>query len=122
MRWSLWQPLPGRNLRFHPNEEIRKILADRMDVHPSIGALAFAAAAEILSRITRTASVITLAGIRLMAARLAVTSAKAQRELGVTFRPFAATLADTVAWTKASLADRSNPPSPAISGSARQTA
>jgi dihydroflavonol-4-reductase len=89
---------------------------------PYVGALALAVAAETWSRITRTASVITLAGIRLMAARLAVTSAKAQRELGVTFRPFAATLADTVAWTKESLAHKSNPASPAVSGPARQTA
>jgi dihydroflavonol-4-reductase len=89
---------------------------------PYLGALAFAAAAETWSRITRTPSVISLAAIRLMNARLAVTSAKAQRELGVTFRPFATTLADTVAWTKASLAHRSNPASPTLSGSARQTA
>jgi dihydroflavonol-4-reductase len=73
---------------------------------PYLGALAFAAAAETWSRITRTPSVISLAAIRLMNARLAVTSAKAQRELGVTFRPFATTLADTVAWTKESLAHR----------------
>jgi len=36
----------------------------------------------------------------LMNARLRVTSAKAEKELGVTFRPFAVTLADTVSWAR----------------------
>jgi hypothetical protein len=39
-------------------------------------------------------------GIRLMNACLAVTAMKAQRELGVTFRPFEDTLADTAAWAR----------------------
>lgn len=86
-----------------------------------VGALAFAATAETWSRITGKPSVVSLAAIRLMNARLAVTSAKAQRELGATFRPFAVTLADTVAWTKASLESKSTPEAPALAGSARQT-
>lgn len=89
---------------------------------PYVGALAFAAAAETWSRITGRPSAISLAAIRLMNARLAVTSAKAQRELGVTFRPFAVTLADAVAWIKANLPEKSNPASPALSGSVRRTA
>ena len=70
---------------------------------PFAGALALAAGAETWSRITHRPSPLSLEGIRLMNARLTVTAAKAQRELGITFRPFEETLADTVAWTKASL-------------------
>jgi dihydroflavonol-4-reductase len=70
---------------------------------PFAGALAVAAFAETWSRITRKSSPITLEGIRLMNARLAVTAAKAERELGITFRPFEETLADTVAWTRTRL-------------------
>jgi dihydroflavonol-4-reductase len=89
---------------------------------PYAGALAFAAISETWSRITRKPSAISVAAIRLMNARLTVTSAKAQRELGATFRPFAATLADTVAWIKANLADKSSPAASAVAGSTRQTA
>ncbi len=67
---------------------------------PFAGALALAAVAETWSRITGKPSVMSLEGIRLMNARLAVTAAKAERELGVTFRPLEDTLADTVAWAK----------------------
>ena len=70
---------------------------------PFAGALTMAIIAETWSRITGTTSPITLEGIRLMNARLAVTAAKAERELGVTFRPFEETLADTVAWSRARL-------------------
>jgi dihydroflavonol-4-reductase len=70
---------------------------------PYQGALALAAAAELWSRITGNANVMSLEGIRIMNARLAVTAAKAARELGVTFRPFDDTLADTVAWMRTRL-------------------
>jgi hypothetical protein len=46
--------------------------------------------------------------IRLMNARLRVTSAKAEKELGVTFRPFTATLADTVSWARATLQEKTD--------------
>lgn len=68
---------------------------------PFAGMLPIAAVAETWSRITGKSSPITLEGIRLMNARLAVTAAKAEVELGVTFRPFEKTLSDTVAWTRA---------------------
>jgi len=67
---------------------------------PFAGALVMAAFAETWSRLTGTPSVMSLEGIRLMNARLAVTAARAQRELGVTFRPFENTLADAVAWSE----------------------
>ena len=70
---------------------------------PFAGAMALAAGAETWSRFTRQPSPLSLESVRIMHARLAVTAAKAQRELGVTFRPFADTLADTVAWAKARL-------------------
>jgi len=82
---------------------------------PFAGALALAAAAETCSRITGKPSMMSLEGIRLMKARLTVTAGKAERELGVTFRPFEDTLADTVAWAKARLQEKAaaRPPSPA---------
>jgi hypothetical protein len=46
--------------------------------------------------------------IRLMSARLQVTSAKAKNELGVTFRPFASTLADTVSWARTILQEKNS--------------
>lgn len=65
------------------------------------GALAFAAVAETWSRISGKPSVMSLEGMRLLNAGLAVTASKAERELGVSFRPFEETLADAVAWTRA---------------------
>ena len=68
---------------------------------PFAGALVLAALAETWSRLTGAQSVMSLESIRLMNARLAVTAAKAEHELGVTFRPFEHTLADAVAWAEA---------------------
>jgi dihydroflavonol-4-reductase len=78
---------------------------------PFAGMLSIAAVAEMWSRITGKSSPITLEGIRLMNARLAVTAAKAEAQLGVTFRPFEQTLADTVAWTRARLQETRDDPS-----------
>jgi len=79
---------------------------------PYWGALAFAAASETWSRITGAQSVVSVEAIRLMNARLAVTSAKAQKELAVTFRPFSDTLADTVAWVRDNLVVKKNQAAP----------
>jgi dihydroflavonol-4-reductase len=65
---------------------------------PFAAAVALAIAAETWSRITGTDSPMSVEAIRLMNARLCVTSAKSEKELGVTFRPFTTTLADTVSW------------------------
>jgi dihydroflavonol-4-reductase len=70
---------------------------------PYAGALTLAAVAELWSWITGNANVMSLEGIRLMNAGLAVTAAKAEQELGMTFRPFEDTLADTVAWMRTRL-------------------
>lgn len=85
---------------------------------PLVGALAIAAVAETWSRITGRPSVMSLEGIRFMNARMEVTAAKAQRELGVSFRPFELTVADAVKWARVRLqedaameqADRSRVP------------
>ena len=68
---------------------------------PFAGALVLAAFAETWSQLTRKPSAMSIESIRLMNARLAVTAERAERELGVRFRPFECTLADTVAWTRA---------------------
>lgn len=65
---------------------------------PYAGALALAAVAEAWSRVTGAPSALSRDGIRLMNARLAVSAAKAERELGVRFRPFDDTVADAVGW------------------------
>ena len=67
---------------------------------PFSAAIALATAVETWSRMTGTMSPMSVEAIRLMNARLCVTSAKAEKELGVTFRPFAVTLADTVSWAR----------------------
>jgi dihydroflavonol-4-reductase len=92
--------------RFVELAEIVKQLASLTGVKaptarmPYAVALALAASAELWSRITHQQSPLSLEGIRIMNARLTVTAAKAERELGVSFRPFEQTLADTVAWFK----------------------
>lgn len=67
---------------------------------PYAGALGLAALAETWSRLTHKATPLSVEGIRMMNARLAVTSSKAQKELGVRFRPWEETVADCVAWAK----------------------
>jgi len=61
-------------------------------------ALAFAYFSEFMGRITGNEPLATVNGIRTLQMRRTVTSAKAQRELGVTFRPFEETLRDEVQW------------------------
>jgi dihydroflavonol-4-reductase len=95
--------------RFLDLEEIIRKLAAATGIKaptarlPFAGALVLAALAETWSRLTGAPSVMSLESIRLMNARLAVTAAKAERELGLTFRPFEHTVADGVAWTKTRL-------------------
>ena len=48
----------------------------------------------------RRPALVTVEAMRLMNARLAVTSDKAVRELGATFRPLDSTVRDTVAWLR----------------------
>jgi len=60
--------------------------------------LAVGAASQTWARITGTPALITIAGLRIMHARVAVDSSKAIRELGASFRPFDETVRDEVAW------------------------
>jgi dihydroflavonol-4-reductase len=61
-------------------------------------ALAFAAFAQAWARITGGETLVTTAGVRMMNARLRVTSARAERELGWRARPLGETLRDEIAW------------------------
>jgi dihydroflavonol-4-reductase len=87
---------------------------------PFAAAVALATAAETWSQITGTTSPMSVEAIHLMNARLSVTSAKAEKELGVTFRPFAVTLADTVAWVRTRLQETSDR-RPLILSASKQT-
>jgi CBS domain-containing protein len=60
--------------------------------------------------------------IRLMNARLSVTSAKADKELGVTFRPVTVTLEDTVSYARARLQEKTTLGALVLSASQQKTA
>lgn len=89
---------------------------------PFAPAVLLATAVETWSRITGVSSPMSVEAIRLMNARLNVSSAKAKKELGVTFRPFAATLADTFLWAKEMLEDRSSRSVSILASSKQRTA
>jgi len=89
---------------------------------PFAAAVALATAAETWSRIKGTTSPMSVEAIRLMNARLRVTSAKAEKELGVTFRPFTATLADTVSWAMTRVHGKSSRSAPVLSASKQKAA
>ncbi|MFF4061498.1 NAD-dependent epimerase/dehydratase family protein [Streptomyces sp. NPDC001668] len=67
---------------------------------PARAAIAFATVLETKAKLRGTAPVATREGVRALldGDRTRITSARAERELGVTFRPLARTLADTAAW------------------------
>lgn len=64
-------------------------------------AMTFAALEEIRSRWTGKSAKVTRAGIKTMNLRRTVTSRRAERELGVAFRPFAETARAVVDWYRA---------------------
>jgi dihydroflavonol-4-reductase len=65
-----------------------------------------ASLAEGWSRVSGRPSSMSSEAVQLMNARLAVSAAKAERELGASFRPFADTIAETVAWLRTRLRDK----------------
>jgi len=65
---------------------------------PYAVAWTYAAVSQTWAKITGGETLVTLAAVRMMQARLAVTAAKAERELGFRARPFSETLRDEVAW------------------------
>ena len=89
---------------------------------PFAAAVALATAVETWSRMTGTTSPMSVEAIRLMNARLSVTSAKADKELGVTFRPFTVTLEDTVSYARASLQEKRSLSARILSASQAKTA
>ncbi len=64
-------------------------------------AFVYAAISQTWAKLTGAATLVTLQGVRGLQARLAVTSAKAEQELGWKHRPLRETLADEVAWYRA---------------------
>jgi dihydroflavonol-4-reductase len=64
-------------------------------------AFLYAAVSETWAKLTGGKTLVTLEGVRMMQARLAVTSAKAEQELGWKHRPLRETLTDEVAWYRA---------------------
>jgi dihydroflavonol-4-reductase len=65
---------------------------------PYFAVMAFAFFEELRAKWTGRKLLVSREGIRLMRARHTVSSARAERELGVTFRPFAETAQDSVRW------------------------
>ena len=65
---------------------------------PFAVALLVAWASETMARLRNSETVMTVNGVRTMNAFLTVDSSKAQRELGVTFRPLEETIADEIDW------------------------
>lgn len=64
-------------------------------------AMLVATLSDWMSALTGKAGTITRMGIRTMNAHHAISSARAQRELGATFRPFEETARDVVSWYRA---------------------
>ncbi|MFO0659352.1 MAG: hypothetical protein U0165_05925 [Polyangiaceae bacterium] len=63
-------------------------------------ALAVAFMAQTWSRLSGQPTAMSVEGIRVMNHRLRVSSEKAQKELGITFRPMRETIRDEVAWMR----------------------
>lgn len=76
-------------------------------------AFGFAALAELASRLTGRAASASVNGLRSLNTGRRVSSAKAERELGATFRPLEETLRDTVAWMRANRPDQAGARRPA---------
>jgi dihydroflavonol-4-reductase len=89
---------------------------------PLAAAVGLATVAETWSRIKGTPSPMSVEAIRLMNARLRVSSAKAEKELGVTFRPFAVTLSDTVSWARKAVQETMSRSALIMSASEQKTA
>jgi nucleoside-diphosphate-sugar epimerase len=61
-------------------------------------ALTYAAVAQTLARLGGGKTLVSIVGVRMLQARLRVSSARAESELGWRARPFQETLRDEVAW------------------------
>lgn len=65
---------------------------------PQVVVMSYAWLMELIGRLTGREVLVTREGVRTMLAKLAVSSAKAEEELGATFRPLEETLRDVVNW------------------------
>ena len=73
------------------------IAAPRLHL-PFFMVLAFAFLEELRVRFTGGPLLVSRAAVKLMRGNLSASSARAERELGATFRPLSETLADTLRW------------------------
>lgn len=76
---------------------------------PYAVALTYAWVAQTYARLTGTSTLVTVNGVRSMQERINLSSTKAERELGATFRPLEDTLRDEVAWFHAQRAATAPP-------------
>lgn len=89
-------------------ERVSGIPAPWMPIpHPV--ALAMAVVMENIAKLTGRPTLVTVDGVRTLRERRLYSSAKARRELGITFRPFEETLRDEVAWFREHLPERLSP-------------
>jgi dihydroflavonol-4-reductase len=79
---------------------VSEVPAPRLRI-PYPMALSVAWMAEKWAQLTGTSTAISVAGVRMLKYEPNVTSARAERELGVRFRPLDETIRDSVAWFRA---------------------
>ncbi len=90
--------------RYHSLRELVELIASETGrkapkaTLPAWFAIAYAHMSEAWASITGGRAAANLEGVRIMAAKHSVTSDKAERELGATFRPLEETVRDVVSW------------------------
>ena len=90
--------------RFVKLAEILRMLEEATDLPgprrrlPHALVWVFAAVSELWGRVTGRPVLVSRAAIRMLRAEIELSSARAERDLGVTFRPLEVTVRDTVAW------------------------
>jgi dihydroflavonol-4-reductase len=93
--------------RYHSLEDIVRGLEQATGIPapklrlPHAAVMIFAGCMEMFGRLTGREVLVTREGVRTMHAKVRVSSQKAERELGATFRPLEETLRDVVAWYRA---------------------
>jgi dihydroflavonol-4-reductase len=78
-------------------ERVSGVPAPRLRL-PYPAMLAFAYVSKIVSRVTGAPTLVTPEAVKTLQEDYDMSSAKAMRELGATFRPFEETLRDEIAW------------------------
>jgi dihydroflavonol-4-reductase len=90
---------------FRTLEQVSGVPGPRLPIPPAI-ALVYGWASEQYSKLTGRPALATMEGVKTLLHWRHFTSAKAQRELGVTYRSLSETLRDTVAWYRANQPER----------------